>query len=88
VIEVINEFSKKFQFVYKSRDWHPADHCSFQPNNPGSTLFNTFTLENGVEQIMWPIHCVQGTPGADYHPELRREAADIEILKGMDKMVD
>jgi nicotinamidase/pyrazinamidase len=49
VIPVINAFREKFDLVYLSRDWHPADHVSFHANNPESTLLEPFTLENGVE---------------------------------------
>ena len=90
VIPVINAFRDKFDWdaVYLTRDWHPADHCSFQTNNPGSTMFQNFTLENDTEQMMWPVHCVQNTPGAEFHPELNRKDTDVDILKGQEKMKD
>lgn len=59
----------KFDFVIRTRDWHPDKHCSFQVNNPGSKLFQPVKLEDtGVEQMMWPLHCVQNTKGAEFHP--------------------
>ena len=51
-------YKARYQHVYFTRDWHPADHCSFQSNNPGSTLFQPFTLANGNVQVMWPDHCI------------------------------
>lgn len=51
--------SGKFEKVYRTRDWHPANHASFQANNPGSKLFEEILLEDtGVMQVMWPTHCV------------------------------
>ena len=63
-------YRDRYQHVYFTRDWHPQDHCSFQSNNPGSTLFTPITLaDTGVEQVMWPDHCVQGSTGAEFHAQ-------------------
>eukprot|EP00347_Sterkiella_histriomuscorum_P020268 403338452 len=79
IIPIINKLKhdQRFQKVIYTRDWHPIDHCSFQANHPGSKLFETITLpETGVEQVMWPTHCVQNTRGAELHHEL-----DIQPIK-------
>jgi len=57
--------------IILTQDWHPADHKSFASNN-GKKIGETIIL-NGIPQFMWPDHCVQGTPGADFHPDLNRE---------------
>lgn len=68
--------------VFITQDWHPADHCSFQANNPGSEMFKPFTLADGSQQMMWPVHCVQNSADAEFHPHLERAEGDIIIRKG------
>jgi nicotinamidase/pyrazinamidase len=51
--------------IYATLDWHPRNHISFYTSHPGAKLFKTITLTDGRTQVMWPPHCVQGTPGAD-----------------------
>jgi nicotinamidase/pyrazinamidase len=71
VIGRINELmgSGRFDLVLATRDWHPPDHGSFATNDPPGP---------------WPVHCVQGTPGAELHPALRREDIDRIVDKGQD----
>lgn len=66
--------------IILTQDWHPADHKSFASNN-GKKIGETIIL-NGIPQFMWPDHCVQGTPGADFHPDLNREKVTHIIQKG------
>lgn len=87
IIPVINQtrawlFEKFKAITVFSMDWHPEDHCSFQRNNPGSTLFQPWKLASGVMQMMWPAHCVQGTPGAEIHPSIYRQVSDWIVRKG------
>ena len=78
-----------YSHVYFTRDWHPQNHCSFQSNNPGSTLFQPITLEDtGVVQMMWPDHCVQGSEGAKFHAQCQPVDSDIIVDKGCDPRVD
>jgi nicotinamidase/pyrazinamidase len=72
--------SYKFPIVMLSQDWHPANHSSFASNNPGTTLFSTIKV-NGADQVMWPDHCVQGSEGANIHPEIVAPG-DVIIQKG------
>lgn len=74
--------------VVLTQDWHPRDHASFASNNPGASLFTVVELEGMGKQMMWPDHCVQGTPGADFHPHLDREDRDVVVRKGMNSRVD
>jgi nicotinamidase/pyrazinamidase len=77
-------------------DSHPADHVSFVTNNPGTNLYDEITLPDGVKQVMWPVHCVDGTPGHAIAPPLERfvEAAHkraggfFEVKKGTIAAVD
>lgn len=89
VIEVANclTASKKFNLIVLTKDWHPANHCSFASNHLGKQLFETITLDNGVEQKLWPDHCIQDTDGAKFHPELAIRCDHI-VFKGMDTDVD
>lgn len=74
--------------VVLTQDWHPADHASFAVNNPGAALFSTITLPHVGEQVMWPAHCVQGTPGAEFHPDLQRADGDLVVRKGTLRGID
>jgi nicotinamidase/pyrazinamidase len=75
-------FSRTWDAIYLSADWHPEDHCSFQKNNPGTTLFRNFKLPDGTDQIAWPRHCVANTEGAEFHSALERRVTDIRVYKG------
>jgi nicotinamidase/pyrazinamidase len=91
--EVVPVFNKlrneaKWDKIYQTQDWHPADHVSFVNNHDGAEVFSTITLPNGSEQRMWPSHCVQNTPGADFHPELIVGEDDIIVQKGKNQAVD
>jgi len=87
VIPIINDLQKKFSTIVASRDWHPADHGSFASNHPGHNPGDIITL-NGLEQILWPDHCVQGTNGAEFAPELNQAPIQNVIFKGTDPGVD
>ena len=89
VVEVANYLSDGSGFDYKvlTKDWHPKNHCSFASSHPGKQLFETVTLENGVNQMLWPDHCIQDDDGAQFHPALDTEC-DKVIIKGTDIDVD
>lgn len=87
VVPLINRLQPQFDLVVATQDWHPANHGSFAANHPGRKPGDRIQLA-GLEQILWPVHCVQGTPGADFHPNLDRSwIADI-FRKGTDRDVD
>src|SRR6476620_5780304 len=69
VISPINTIARRFAHVVLTQDWHPAGHLSFASTHPGRTPFTSIELDYGP-QILWPDHCVQGTPGADFAPAL------------------
>lgn len=87
VVPLINRLMPLFEVVVASQDWHPADHGSFSSQHEGTQPFQLGML-SGAPQVLWPDHCVQGTPGAAFHPELRTGYFQAIIRKGMDARVD
>lgn len=87
IIPIINgvRASHDWHLVVFTGDAHPPDHVSFFVNhatNPAAQLFQPLQLPNGQEQVMWPVHCVKGTRGAELHVDLAREPTDVIVEKG------
>ena len=87
VIPLANDLQKKFDLAVATQDWHPADHGSFAASHPGKKPGDAIDLA-GLPQILWPVHCVQETPGAELHPRLERSAIDRVFRKGEDPLTD
>ena len=87
IVPVINGILPKFDLVVATQDWHPQDHKSFAANHPNKEEFEVIDL-NGLEQKLWPAHCVQGTPGAEFHPQLEMAPVEAIFRKGMDREID
>lgn len=87
VIPLANQLQPCFDLVIATQDWHPGDHISFASNHPGKKIGDMIEV-NGVKQVLWPDHCVQGTKGAELHPHLTRTAIHKIFLKGNDKYID
>jgi len=87
IVPVINELSKQFQNVILTQDWHTADHVSFASQHAGKKPFELVKLAYG-QQVLWPDHCVQGTPGAALVSGLSIPHARLVIRKGFHKDVD
>jgi nicotinamidase/pyrazinamidase len=87
VVPVINRLGRAFQHVILTQDWHPRGHQSFASSHPGRQPFETITLAYG-SQILWPDHCVQGTHGADFHPQLDIPHAELILRKGYHAHID
>lgn len=88
IIPYINLLMQENEYdeIILTQDWHPADHKSFASNNDkevGETI-----ILNGIPQFMWPDHCVQGTHGAEFHPELNRDKVTHIVQKGKNPEVD
>ncbi len=81
VVPVINALATRFANVILTQDWHPHGHVSFASSHPGRTPFERIALAYG-EQVLWPDHCVQGTPGAAFAPGLHVPHAQAVIRKG------
>jgi len=87
VVPVINRLAARFANVVLTQDWHPREHVSFASSHPGRKPFETTRLAYG-EQVLWPPHCVQGTRGAELHPELKIPQAQLVIRKGHHREID
>src|ERR1700748_2059372 len=86
-VPVINRLSRRFGHVVLTQDWHPSGHSSFATSHPGSVPFGTIALPYG-EQTLWPDHCVQGTSGAAFHPQLLTDQAELIVRKGFRPEID
>jgi nicotinamidase/pyrazinamidase len=86
VVAPINAMMDDFGAVILTQDWHPARHSSFASTHAGKAPFDTTEMPYGT-QVLWPDHCVQGTPGAGFHPDLRTDA-DLILRKGFRAAVD
>jgi nicotinamidase/pyrazinamidase len=87
VVPVINRLAARFENVVLTQDWHPRRHASFASSHPGKKPFETIELAYG-RQVLWPDHCVQGTPGASLHAELDLTKAQLVIRKGHHRDID
>ncbi|WP_321928539.1 bifunctional nicotinamidase/pyrazinamidase [Paraburkholderia guartelaensis] len=87
VVPVANRLAQGFSNVVLTQDWHPAQHVSFAANHAGRAPFETTALPYG-EQVLWPVHCVQGTEGAALHRDLNVPHARAVIRKGHHADVD
>jgi nicotinamidase/pyrazinamidase len=87
VIGPIHRVAPRFEHVVLTQDWHPANHTSFAAAHPGKRPFETIELAYGV-QTLWPPHCVQGSRGAEFLPELRLPQAELILRKGFRPRID
>jgi nicotinamidase/pyrazinamidase len=87
IIPLVNLIQSKFDFIVASQDFHPADHKSFAANNSDRKVGDIIDL-NGLDQFLWPVHCVQGTDGADFSKALIQENWNKIFQKGMNPEVD
>ncbi len=87
VVDVINNLSRKFEHRLLTQDWHPAGHSSFASSHPGKSPFEVISMDYG-DQVLWPDHCVQGSPGAGFHKNLVVNGAEMIIRKGFRTAID
>ncbi len=87
IIPVVNALQEKFELVIATQDWHPQNHGSFAANHAGKNIGEIIEL-NGLPQILWPVHCVQNSPGAAFHPGLNTKKIKHTIVKGTDPGID
>ncbi len=87
IVPVVNELMPHFDLVVATQDWHPRDHGSFAANHSGKKPGDVVEL-NGLQQILWPAHCVQGSPGAAFRKGLDLSRVDKIVQKGTDPGVD
>jgi len=87
VVPIINRLIDRFDHVALTQDWHPKGHGSFAASHPGARPFETIDMPYG-QQTLWPDHCVQGTRGATFHPQLETTRAEMVIRKGFRPEID
>jgi nicotinamidase/pyrazinamidase len=87
VVPVINDLQSRFELVVATQDWHPADHKSFASNHEGKQPGHLIELD-GLPQVLWPDHCVQNTPGAEFVEALSHSSIKRIFQKGTDPEVD
>lgn len=88
IIDVIHAVIPRFSLLVITQDWHPKDHVSFAANHPGKQAGEMIPIEGGAQQILWPIHCVQNTYGADIIDLLKKESISKRFYKGTDSGID
>ncbi len=87
VVEAANRMCDRFEYVVASQDWHPSDHKSFASQHVGRMPGDVIDL-HGVNQVLWPDHCVQGSAGAAFHDSLDRTRVSAVFQKGTDRELD
>ncbi|WP_306753614.1 bifunctional nicotinamidase/pyrazinamidase [Paracoccus actinidiae] len=87
IVGPINALMADHDAVVLTQDWHPANHASFAANHPGAEPFSVAQMPYGP-QVLWPAHCVIGTKGADFHPDLDLSRVDLVIRKGFRPQID
>lgn len=87
IIPVVNKLQDSFDLVVATQDWHPVDHKSFASNHKGKKPFETIIL-HGLDQVLWPDHCIQGSLGAELHKDLKLNKVEAIFRKGMDADID
>ncbi len=87
IVAGINRLMATHDAVILTQDWHPAGHMSFAASHPGRAPFDVVDMPYGA-QVLWPDHCVQGSPGAAFHRDLNVDAADLILRKGYNRQID
>jgi nicotinamidase/pyrazinamidase len=87
VVPIVNGLAARFRHVVLTQDWHPRRHLSFASSHRGKKPYETIAAPYGP-QVLWPDHCVQGTPGAAFHRALDIPHAALVVRKGMDPAID
>lgn len=87
IVPIINALQGEFDLVVATQDWHPPNHASFASNHKGRKQFDQIDLD-GMPQTLWPDHCVQGSRGASFHPQLDLKPVEAVIRKGMASEID
>ena len=86
-VAVANRLAPHFDIIVATQDCHPRDHKSFAANHPGAKPYQMIEL-HGLPQVLWPIHCVAGSPGGAFHPALDSACVANIFPKGTDATVD
>lgn len=87
IVPEVNHLIRSSEHVILTQDWHPPGHKSFASSHRGAAPFSTVDMPYGA-QTLWPDHCVQGTFGAEFHPELNWTKAELVLRKGFRTSID
>jgi nicotinamidase/pyrazinamidase len=87
IVPLVNSLAAKHQHVIITQDWHPSNHASFASQHKGAAAFTQIEMPYGP-QTLWPDHCIIGSNGAEFHPDLELKNAELVIRKGFRKSVD
>ncbi len=87
VVPVIHRIAPLFEHIILTQDWHSPNHQSFASAHPGMHPFGQTKMSYGA-QTLWPNHCIQGTRGAEFHPDLRLTQAELILRKGFRPAID
>lgn len=87
IVPGINDLMTEFDAVILTQDWHPAGHSSFASSHDGKDPMEMVEMPYGP-QVLWPDHCIQGSHGALFHPDLTTDRADLIIRKGFNPVID
>ncbi len=87
IVPILNQLASRFPLTVATQDWHPADHCSFAPTHSGKKPGEIVSV-NGIDQILWPVHCVRQSKGAELISTLDKGPIASTFYKGTDKEID
>jgi nicotinamidase/pyrazinamidase len=87
VVPIANELQSRFDVVVATKDWHPRNHGSFAANHAGKKPGDRIILD-GIEQILWPVHCVQNTHGAEFASSFDTSRIAHVFHKGVERNID
>ncbi|AEI95625.1 bifunctional nicotinamidase/pyrazinamidase [Roseobacter litoralis] len=87
IVTGINSLMQQADAVVLTQDWHPAGHSSFASSHTGQAPYDLIDMDYGP-QVLWPDHCVKGSDGARFHPDVQSDAADLILRKGYNPAID
>jgi nicotinamidase/pyrazinamidase len=87
VVPIINKIQPVFDTIIATQDWHPLNHVSFAVNHPEKKIYDVISMKD-VSQVLWPVHCVSGTKGAEFHSALETQRFQLILRKGMNPGLD
>lgn len=87
IIPAVNRLIDRFDIIIQTQDWHPPKHRSFASSHEGKNPYDTVKMDYGT-QVLWPDHCIQGSKGASFHPDLNTLKTQVVIRKGFRREID
>lgn len=87
IVDGINSLMDEARAIVMTQDWHPKGHSSFATSHNGRSPYEVTEMPYGA-QVLWPDHCVQGSEGAQFHPKLRADRAEMIVRKGFRTDID